>query len=167
MKLQGRCGTSKGDKPTNLHAVWDNCLLDAGMFERVGKRADFKKTWSRRTITYRAVDTLLVNTTLAEEKTLVGQDYAKWAQESYEFTLKPETLYCVKVGDACAYTASMPSLPKKEDQRTQDSDQAYLATYEEIAQERVRKAGFRLAHLMNLALDPAYKEPIQNSTQLP
>ncbi|MNV77607.1 hypothetical protein D3C71_1710440 [compost metagenome] len=63
--------------------MWDECPLEAGIFERVRKRDDFKKTWSGVAITYRAADTLLWNTSWAEEMTLVGQDYAKWAQESY------------------------------------------------------------------------------------
>ena len=38
----GRCGRA-ASRPDNLHAVWDNCLLEAGLFERVRQRADFKK----------------------------------------------------------------------------------------------------------------------------
>jgi hypothetical protein len=34
-------------------------------------------------------------------------------------------------------------------------------------EDRVKKAGFRLAHLINTALDPAYKGPVQNSMQKP
>lgn len=165
--LEGKCGTSRESKPDNLHAVWDKCLLDAGMFERVRKRDDFKKTWSRFTITYRAADTLLWNTSWAEEKTLVGQDYAKWAQESYVYTIHPDTLYCTMIGDACAYSTTTLTLPKKDQARTQAISQQYLADHEAIAQERVRKAGLRLAHLMNLALDPDYTTPIKSEVQKP
>lgn len=165
-KVDGKCGTSK-TRPDNLHAVWDNCLLEAGLFERVRKRADFKKTWGLRTITYRAVDTLQANTTLAEEKSLVGTDPWKWANESYQITLSPDVLYCVNVGNACQYSSTAETYHQGDEKRLQPISQAYLAAYEKTAQERVKKAGFRLAHIVNLALDPSYTEPVQNSTQSP
>jgi hypothetical protein len=166
VKLKGKCGTS-GFGATNLHSVWDNCLLDAGLFERVRKGPGFKKNWGRNTITYRAVDTLQAQTSLTEEKSLVASQPWQWAAESYAITLRPEVLYCVKVGQSCQYTETILVLPKKGKKRTQKLDQAYLASFERVAEERARKAGFRLAHLLNQALDPAYKEPLQNSTQKP
>ena len=166
VKLQGKCGKSTY-RVENLHGMWDNCLLEAGLFERVRKRADFKKTWSKNTITYRAVDTLQVRTSLAQEKSLVGSEPWEWAAESYKITLNPDVRYCVKVGDTCQYSATVVTLPKKDSKRLQQLDQAYLAKFERLAEDRVRKAGFRLAHLLNSALDPGYTAPIQNSTQKP
>jgi hypothetical protein len=58
-------------------------------------------------------------------------------------------------------------LPKKEAKHLIQLDQSYLAAFERIAEDRVRRAGFRLAHEVNKALDPAYTGPIQNSTQKP
>ena len=81
VKLKGRCGGSSY-RVANLHGMWDNCLLEAGLFERVRKRSDFKKTWSKNTITYRAVDTLQAQTSLAEEKSFVGAKPWEWAAES-------------------------------------------------------------------------------------
>lgn len=186
VELQGKCGTS-GFGATNFHSVWDNCLLDAGLFERVRQGAAFKKAkkkWGRNTITYRAVDTLQAQTSLAEEKSLVGSQPWQWAAESYAITLRPEVLYCVKVGQSCQYTATMPvlpALPETSSKRAHEAakraheasmitktiDQAYLKSFERLAEERAKKAGFRLAHLLNQALDPAYKEPLQDETQKP
>ena len=162
--LTGRCGTSSY-RPDNLHGVWDNCLLEAGMFERVRKRADYKKGWSRFTITYRAVDTLQANTTLTEEQAIVGTDPVPWANESYQITLDPSVLYCTKVGDMCQYapTAATKTNPK----RMQSIDQSYLKQFDLVAQDRVKRAGFRLAHLLNLALDPAYTGPVREASQHP
>jgi len=165
-RLRGRCGTSNY-RVENLHAVWDNCLLEAGLFERVRKRADYRRTWSKNTITYRAVDTLQVNTTLTEEKSLVGADPWVWANESYQITLDPNVRYCVKVGTQCQYSATMVTLPAGGPKREEQLEQAYLAAYERMAESRVKKAGFRLAHIVNQALDPDYQAPIQNSTQKP
>jgi len=163
--LKGKCGTASV-RPDKLHAVWDNCLLEAGLFERVRQRGDFKKGWSKNTITYRAVDTLQANTTLAEERAMVEGDPSAWAQESYQITLDPGVLYCVKVGESCNYSATQPMLAKYTDpKREQPISQAYLARYAPIAQDRVTRAGYRLAHLINSALDPAYTGPVRNRTQ--
>jgi hypothetical protein len=61
----------------------------------------------------------------------------------------------------------MATLPSRGPKRLQNLDQNYLAAFERLAEERVKKAGFRLAHLLNLALDSGYTEPIQNSMQKP
>ena len=162
--LTGRCGTSSY-RPDNLHGVWDNCLLEAGLFERVRKRADYKKSCSRFTITYRAVDTLQANTTLAEEESFVGTDPVLWAEESYKITRDPAVLYCVQVGAQCQYSAT--SATKTNPKRMQPIDQAYLQSFDATAQERIRRAGFRLAHLLNLSLDPAYTGPTRQASQHP
>lgn len=164
--LAGRCGRG-ADRPKNLHAVWDNCLLEAGPFERVRKRADFKRSWSRFTITYRAVDTFQANTTLTEELALVSGEPWQWAEQSYAITIDPATLYCVRIGNACHYDADRALLLRNAPERQQPIDAAYLARFAPTAEERIRLAGFRLAHLVNGALDPAYTQPIQNSSQRP
>lgn len=166
IELEGRCGGTS-PRPDNLHAVWDNCLLEAGIFERVRKRADFKNTWGKRTITYRAVDTLQANTTVTEEKSFVGAEPWKWADESYQITLRPDVLYCVEEDGKCQYSSTAETYVQGAEKRVASIDQAYRNAFESVAQDRVRKAGFRLAHLINVALDPTYSEPVQNSTQGP
>lgn len=158
------CGTSTY-RPGKLHAVWDGCLLEAGLFEKVRNRADFKTTWGRRTITYRAVDTLLANTSLADEQQMVGTDPAVWADESFQIMLQPEVQYCVRKGITCDYSDTLPVFRKGDKVRTVIADRAYLAEFAPVAEDRVRKAGFRLAHLLNLALDPDYREPARDSLQ--
>jgi hypothetical protein len=166
VKLRGRCGKSSY-RVKNLHGLWDNCLLEAGLFERVRNGPGFKKKWSKNTITYRAVDTLQAQTSLAEEKSFVGTEPWEWAAESYKVTLDPEVLYCVKVGEICRYSSTQTTLPDNGSKRVQQLDQAYLARFERVAEEKVKRAGFRLAHLLNMALDPGYTEPVRNSTQKP
>ena len=165
-RLQGRCGHATY-RVTNLHGAWDNCLLEAGLFERVRLREDFRRTWSRFTITYRAVDTLQARTSLTDEKTYVGTEPWKWAAESFAVTLMPEVHYCKQVGNTCQYSETKATLRRGDPKRNQPLDQAYLARFAPVAEERVKKAGFRLAHLINLALDPGYTGPIRNSMQGP
>lgn len=164
--LQGKCGGTS-PKPDNLHAVWDNCLLESGLFEHVRQRADFKKTWGKRTITYRAVDSLQANTTLTAEKGIVGGDPWQWANESFQITLRPDVMYCIEVGDSCQYSQDRVVYKQGQPKRSVNIRQDYRDAFKDIAQERVRRAGFRLGHLINQALDPAYSEPAQNSTQRP
>lgn len=159
-----RCGLSTY-RSDNLHSVWDACILEAGLFDRVRKRADFRPSWGPNTITYRAVDTLMANTSLAEERAIVQGDPRAWADESYQIALAPETLYCVRVGPACQYSETAAVLKPQTPKRRQTIGAAYLAANDRRAQDRVRYAGFRLAHLLNQALDPAYAGPTANGAQ--
>jgi hypothetical protein len=113
------------------------------------------------------VDTLQANTSLTEERAFVGTDPWKWADESYQITIGPEAQYCYKIGGICRYSETVEDLPNNGEKRHLNLDQSYLKMFEKLAEERVLKAGFRLAHLINLALDPNYMEPVQNSTQTP
>lgn len=166
LKHGARCGTVGGAKPKKLHALWDNCLLESLLFERVRQRNDYKPTWGKRTITYRAVDTLQANTTLSDEQSLVVGDPWTWAAESFVITLQPGVGYCVQKGDECHYSDTSETY-QEANLRTQVVDTPYLQKYALVAQEQVRRAGFRLADLINQALDPAYARPIANSTQRP
>lgn len=159
-----RC--AKGaDRPENLHAVWDKCLLDYGLYERVRNRADYKKEWARFTYTYRAADTLLANTSLTEEKQIVRGEPWQWANASLQMTRDPAVRYCTILAGVCRYSAADVTFPRTK--RTEPIGSDYLLAHERLAENQVRLAGFRLAHLINKALDPAYVEPIQNSSQRP
>lgn len=156
ISVRGPCGTSSY-RPGNLHAVWDNCLLQAGLFERVRQRADYNTAWSERTITYRAVDTLMANTPLSVERSYVTSQPYQWANESLEITRSSPVGYCVLQSGRCRPAAGPEARVL--------IDATYRQTHAPTAQERVRKAGFRLAHIINLALDPAYSGPTANGTQ--
>jgi S1/P1 Nuclease len=158
VSTSGRCGTSTY-RPGNLHAVWDNCLLESGLFEKVRQRANYRASWGERTITYRAVDTLLANTSLAEERTFVQTAPWEWAAESFEITRHADAQYCVLVGATCQYSATQVTLNEGAAKKVVRIDAAYRNAFKDVAEERVRRAGFRLAHLINLALDPAYTNP--------
>ena len=163
-RVTGGCGRY-GYRATNLHEVWDNCILESGMFERVRKRADYRRTWSKNTITYRAVDTLLANTSLTKEQQMVQGEPWQWAAESYQIALDPAVRYCVRTGSSCNYSPTAATLRRNDPKRMEQISQDYLEEFDRLAEERVAKGGFRLAHLLNQALDPNYTGPIRNSTQ--
>lgn len=166
VKLTGKCGLS-GYKAKNLHEVWDNCLLEAGLFKRVRMRSDYKHSWNEITVTYRAVDTLLINTTLSVEKLIVAAEPSEWANESFKITTNADVKYCVFKNENCQHSDQEIEFETKGLQRQLNMDQSYLSNFERIAEDRARLAGFRLAHILNLALDSNYTIPIQNSTQRP
>lgn len=161
----GFCGlTASGNRrrPSSLHAVWDNCLLEESIFRRVRERDDFKTTWGPRTITYRAVDTIIANKSLANVREWTSTEPWQWAAESYEIAIALQTEYCVFKEGACWYSDE-----KEELERNATTSQkkrvvvrgAYIRANKGVAAKRVAQAGFRLAHLVNQALDPNYVEP--------
>ena len=156
ISVRGRCGTSTY-RPGNLHAVWDNCLLQAGLFERVRQRADFNPAWGERTITYRAVDTLMANTPLALEQSYVASQPHEWANESLQITRAGSVGYCVVQANRCEPPSGQAARVL--------IDSTYRQNHAAVAQERVRRAGFRLAHIINIALDPNYTGPTANGGQ--
>ncbi|MDQ0513523.1 hypothetical protein [Ancylobacter amanitiformis] len=113
------------------------------------------------------MDTLLANTSLTEEKGLVKGDLFQWANESFQIAISDGVLYCFKKNGSCWYTEQdeiwRPTVPSRKIQLSQ----AYLASFEQVAAMRVQRAGFRLVHLINKALDPSYTEPVQNAAQKP
>ena len=169
VRYRANCGqnpkSGKEKKPANLHAVWDNCLLEAGIFQAVRESKAFKASWGPRTITYRAVDELYATTTLAKERELVAGLPWQWAAESYQITLDPNTLYCVKVGEVCQYSDTLVTLPEGAKERSVLIDAGYVAKYSAVAKERVRAGGHRLADLINRALDPTYEGPLKNAVR--
>lgn len=158
VSCKGNCGPRS--RPKNLHSVWDNCLLEAELFERVRQRADFKASWKPRTITYRAVDSLMANTSLAQERQMVGGTPWQWAAESYAITRRPDVRYCTMLAATCRYSADAEVHSDGEPDRRERIDQAYLDAFSGTAEKRVRLAGYRLAHVLNQALDPGYAGPV-------
>lgn len=156
VKLEGRCGSSRY-RVANLHGMWDNCLPEAGIFERVRQRHDYKSSWNPRTIAYRAADTLMANTSVATERAYATGSPWQWAAESYAITRATTTAYCTVQGDTCV------PIPLDGDKRL--LSQAYLQANKGIAEERLAKAGFRLAHVLNQTLDPSYAGPVANGMQ--
>jgi hypothetical protein len=163
-KVTGGCGKF-GYSAKELHGVWDNCILHSGTFERVRRRADFKRSWSRFTVTYRAVDTFQANTTLAEEQQIVAGQPWQWAAESYRITTDPAVRYCVRAGSSCNYSPAVVTLRRNAPKRFEQLNQTYLQHFDRVAESRILYAGLRLGHLLNQALDPAYSGPVRNSSQ--
>lgn len=164
-KVDGKCG-KYSFKGKNLHSIWDNCLLDAGLFEKVRQSPSYKRSWSRFTITYRAVDAIQKGRSLKQEIKMVEGEPWEWANESLAITLDPETRYCTMKDGVCKYSEERRKYSKAR-KRNELIGQDYIEAHKWTAERRVILAGYRLAHLINQALDTSYTQPIKNSTQIP
>ncbi len=123
----------------NLHAVWDSCIVEkkigpdypplAEALQREISEAD-RKAWIPAEIDAGAV--------------------AAWASESLAISLRPSVQYCVRKNGACWYSNEALRYPSKP--RSVDIDEAYLELHAPLVRERLKRAGVRLAAILNIVL---------------
>lgn len=181
IRATGMCGNSQKN---NLHSVWDNCLVDRALFAAIKAAPCYReKNWRPMTITYRGVDLLMGEQPYGRDArcqlTLLGkandtdirawQSTApwQWAKESYIITLDrpdrenaPSTRlqYCNwrSTEGACWFDDTHLAFAGAP-QKVVNITDAYIRDYGPIAVKRVEMAGYRLAHMVNTALDPNYR----------
>jgi hypothetical protein len=141
----GRVATS-GLCSGGLHSTWDTCILQRRVFSNSqDPPADAVRqvaaAWSQVTDTQRAQ--------------WLGAAPWQWSQESYAIALRPEVGYCVMVQTTCRYDANREKFNGSNPRTVMVGDE-YMNMATPIIQQRITQAGVRLAHLINLALDPAY-----------
>ncbi|HEX8643739.1 MAG TPA: S1/P1 nuclease [Allosphingosinicella sp.] len=132
---------------SNLHSTWDTCILQArttGNNPSIDSVRTLAATW-----TGLATD--------VERAQWLSSVPWQWSAESYATTLAPETGYCVMVQSTCSYSATQATWGQGQPRRSVSVDAAYMDRSIPIIQRRITQAGIRLAHRLNLALDPAYR----------
>ncbi len=107
----------------NLHSAWDNCLVLAAIGPDVSE----------------AVSDLMDSITPAMREQWTASDPLDWANESFAIAEAAKIKYCVMHGASCD---SPPSARLA-------IDDAYIEANVPIVRERLRKAGVRLAHLLD------------------
>ena len=120
----------------NLHAAWDTCLVERA----VG------------TDPMAAADQLEAAITDAERDAWAATGPVQWANESFAIATAPATGYCVQSGGVCTYEAGNVALDPGEPEKTVTVDAAYLAAAAPVVRDRLKRAGVRLAHLLDRAL---------------
>jgi hypothetical protein len=95
--------------------------------------------------------------TVGQRRNWVRSAPSRWAGESYRVTRSPRTGYCVRKSGACWYSAAKPEFAKGDPERTVTVDNAYLDRARPIVEDRLRRAGIRLADALNRSFDPAYR----------
>lgn len=136
---------SSGLCTNNLHSTWDTCILQARALAGGRSIEDVRAlaaAWSGQV-------------TDVDRAQWLSSVPWQWSAESYTVTIRPEVGYCVMVQGACQYSETQLALAAP--RRGVRVDAAYMDRAMPIIQRRITQAGVRLAHLLNLALDPAYR----------
>lgn len=146
IKKRGRCSAS------NLHAVWDNCLIEHGVFKM--NRIERLLGWGRFTKAYRAADRLIADISPEDVASWTDAEIWEWANESYNIVRQPSVGYCEMNNGACWYESDREIYVEGEEERTIQMTQDYIDLHTPIADEQLQKAGIRLAMIIDAALDP-------------
>jgi S1/P1 Nuclease len=122
----------------NLHSAWDTCLLQQAVGTDVAA----------------AVDQLAGEIVSADTWAWVRSGPVDWANESFAITIADPTDYCDIAGATCAYAPGNEQFDPGEQERKVTIDAAYVARSTPIIRDRLKRAGVRLAHLLDQALAP-------------
>jgi hypothetical protein len=132
---------------SNLHSAWDTCLLVKSIYGNVSEPqasaiGSVAASWNSAV-------------TAAQRAQWLSAAPWQWSQESYATSISPSVGYCVMVGATCQYDATRLAFDGS-NPRAVVVDASYQTMAMPIIQQRITQAGVRLAHIINLALDPAY-----------
>jgi hypothetical protein len=162
INTDGACG-----KSTNLHSVWDTCIVVKGLWEPLRVRENHPRTSNKRSVAhYMVTDWRKAEITPALTAKVGGwvsnTEPWQWAQEGYRYTLNgtegslTENLYCYKGPGQCSYSDTQDQYDKKKGMRTATISEAYVTKFAPVVEERLQQAGYRLAWIVNNTLDPAW-----------
>ena len=82
----------------------------------------------------------------------VAVPIAGWANESSEVTRRKSAQYCVRVGTKCFYQPGNETFSDGEDEKVVIVNAAYLELHAPFVRDRLKRAGVRLADLLNRTL---------------
>jgi hypothetical protein len=141
-------GLCSGKYPASLHSVWDHCVIERRIF---GAGTD-------RLVQARAAARILAApVTRSQRRHWVRSRPWQYAGESFKLTLDRRTGYCLRKAGACWYSADKPLFAEGDAQRTLIVDEAYLDRARPIVEDRLRRAGIRLAGALNHIFDPGFR----------
>lgn len=125
---------------TELHGTWDRCIPER-LLTQMGLPS------------YIAVGaTLHRDITDAQRAAWRAGSVADWATESYRITRTPELRYCTAKHGRCCYPESPTCERPADHEATIVLDEAYLDTHVPLVRELLKKAGVRLAALLERTL---------------
>ena len=132
---------------SNLHAVWDNCIVE----RKIGEDPKAIALRLRAEISPE-------NRAAWASSNIDAQSVIGWANESLAITLKPDTAYCIQKDDACWYAPDRKEFSLGQPMRNVIADDAYLTKQAPIVSERIKMAGIRLGSMLNTIFAPAVSE---------
>jgi len=138
---------SRGLCTRSLHSTWDTCMLVQRVYG------------DDTSPSIPAVQTVAANwsgaVTDGERALWLSSAPWQWSAESYAVTIAPATNYCTMASGGCRYSAAAMAFGGQRETVTVDKD--YIDRAMPIIQRRITQGGIRLAHIINLALDPLYR----------
>jgi hypothetical protein len=139
-----------------LHRVWDTCILQVAIYGPMG----LPETTSRNRLSNAVTAAGRIDTPLSgsQRAAWTRSEPWEWAKESFEIAIAPDVNYCIRRGGACWYDETRQAFAGGT-RRSILIDDSYLERYAPIVRERIHRAGIRLAHMLNDALDPACRRP--------
>jgi hypothetical protein len=138
---------SNGLCTRSLHSTWDTCILEARVYSGGRSVEDVRRVaadWSQS-----VSDT--------ERAAWLSSAPWQWSAESYAFTTNPAFGYCVMVSAACQYSTTLATWSNGQPRTTVKVNAPYMDIAMLVIERRITQAGIRLAHQINLALDPMYR----------
>lgn len=176
-KKRGRCSQQ------NLHAIWDTCILEQGLFKtRITDYFQLNREKRNSTKVYRYVDD--IEERYPEDRlrpiaeTWLTGNPLDWANESYSITRQGDVQYCVQRDGICAYDEERDERPRmsmrkpprtapKAEKREYEKQryahnkkvvitQSYIDQFAPVVEERLMQSSMRLSDMINAALDPNY-----------
>ncbi|MGB8604770.1 S1/P1 nuclease [Bradyrhizobium sp.] len=108
----------------NLHAAWDNCLVQYAVGPDISD----------------AVTELLGSITPEQKTRWMASEPRDWANESFAIAEAVKTGYCGMHGDSCDMSAGSVTISAE-----------YLDANEPVVKEQLQKAGVRLARVLDAA----------------
>jgi hypothetical protein len=76
-----------------------------------------------------------------------------WANESFQVTRRKSVGYCVRSGTKCVYQQGNETFTVGEDEKVVVVNTAYLEQHVPFVRDRLKRAGVRLAHLLNTTVE--------------
>jgi hypothetical protein len=138
-----------------MHSVWDTCMILRHIYKR-----NVKTERASSDPLFLAVAKRLANVSNTDAQSWIGQPRYTWADESFKITASRDVEYCVRPQPegSCAKVGvwKMKKIKgKMTNVRIVDLDDAgfiYSTKYAPVVEERLSKAGVRLADLLEKAL---------------
>jgi hypothetical protein len=103
--------------------------------------ADLKANFPKIETVRRIAEALRATITASNRSKWRASEPAKWADESFQIAEKADTRYCAKSNGSCARNTGSVK-----------ADQAYIDAHAKVVDERLKRAGVRLAKRIEDAL---------------
>ena len=120
----------------SLHTVWDVCIIE----KKLG------------TDPQAVARDLMESISDSDRVAWVAVPIAGWANESFQVTRRKSVQYCVRVGVKCFYQQGNETFSEGEEEKVVIVDTAYLEQHVPFVRDRLKRAGIRLADLLNRTL---------------